>query len=148
MASHKQNELSLKIATVHDKKATLGLLKELFDNSVYSRISTFNQEDASKAFKGIVDGKLSDGSIILLLDRETPVGCLVCSAIEHMFNRKEKTGVELAFWITSSKRTLRGMKMLLQAYRYWCKTVGCTSILMGKLKTKNETETYTIRKLG
>ena len=139
--------LSLKIATIHDKKATLRLLEELFNASVYSKVSSFNAEDASEAFRGTVDGKLSDGSIILLQEGETPVGCLVASAIHHMFNRKEKTGVELAFWITPEKRTAKGLKMLLKAYRYWCKQTGCTSILMGKLKNRDEAETYTIRKL-
>ena len=137
----------LKLATIHDKKATLRLLEELFNASVYSKISSFDQDSASEAFKRIVEGKLTDGSIILLLEGETPVGCLVASAVEHMFNRKEKTGVELAFWITPKKRTSEGIKMLLRAYRYWCKSTECTSILMGKLKNRDETETYTIRKL-
>ena len=147
MPYREQRELSLKLATIHDRKATLRLIEELFNASVYSKISTFNLEDAQNAFKSTVEGKLTDGSIILLLDGETPVGCLVASAVEHMFNRKEKTGVELAFWITPEKRTRQGIKMLLKAYRYWCKSTGCTSILMGKLKNRDTAETYTIRKL-
>ena len=139
--------LSLKIATIHDRKATLRLLKELFDESIYSTVTEFNPEDASESFRSTVEGKQEDGVVILLLEGETPVGCLVASAIHHMFNKKEKTGVELAFWITKEKRTLTGMKMLLKAYRYWCKNTGCTSLLMGKLKSKDTVETYTIRKI-
>ena len=138
---------TLRLAGLPDKTAILKLIKELFESSVYSKAAEFDPEDTWSHFERAIKGEPDASAVILLLDEGTPIGILACSAMVQMFNSSEKTGVELAFWITPGKRTQSGMKKLLKAYRYWCRKTKCTSILMGKMKNSDSVETYSIRKL-
>lgn len=138
--------LSLKLATEGDALAVAVLFKELHSFSVYNNIVDYRAED-------VVDivSKLSrdptTGVTILLYEEGKLIGAIICSTMQQVFNKSEKTAVELGFWITEKHRTPGALKKLLQAYRYWAKRIGCTSILQGKLTDRNNTETYTIRKL-
>lgn len=138
--------ISLKLATSEDGKEVAGLFKELHDHSVYKDIIEYKPEDVSKLVSKLAkDPNL--GVTILLLEDGKLIGAMICSTMQQVFNNSEKTAVELGFWITEEHRTASALKKLLQAYRYWAKRVGCTSILQGKLTDRKNTETYTIRKL-
>ena len=139
---------TLRLAGLQDKEAILSLTEELFNSSVYSKAAEFEREDTWSHFERAIKGEPDVSAVVLLMEGDTPIGVLACSAMVQMFNSSEKTGVELAFWITPEKRTQSGMKKLLQAYRYWCRKIKCTSILMGKMKNDKEVETYSIRKLN
>ena len=139
--------LSLKLATEKDALAVATLFKELHSFSVYEGVVPYRGEDVEE-----IVTKLSrdpnTGVTILLEDEGRLIGAMICSTMQQVFNKSEKTAVELGFWITPDKRTPTALKKLLQAYRYWAKRVGCTSILQGKLTDRKNTETYTIRKLA
>lgn len=139
---------TLKLAGLGDKEAILRLTRELFENSVYSKAATFDPEDTWSHFERAIKGEPDASAVVLLIENNIPIGILACSAMLQMFNSGEKTGVELAFWITPDRRTQSGIKKLLKAYRYWCRQTNCTSILMGKMKSDKEVETYSIRKLN
>ena len=139
--------LLLRLAGLQDKEPILRLIEELFNNSVYSKAAEFSPDDTWAHVERAIKGEPDVSAVILLLDDGVPIGILGCSAMVQMFNSSEKTGVELVFWITPGKRTQSGMKKLLKAYRYWCKKIKCTSILMGKMKTNDSVEIYSIRKL-
>ena len=139
--------MTLKLATVEDLKTVVSLCKELHSNSVYKDVIDFNEEDTADTVRDILEGNRSKACALLLLIDNKPVGVLVASYVEHMFNKTEKTAVELAFFIKEDYRSYSSLKDLLAAYHYWAKQIGCTSIMQGKLKNKNEVESYTIRRL-
>lgn len=138
--------LSLKLATEKDGLAVAVLFKELHDYSVYNGVVDYKPEDVA-AIVAKLSKDPNTGVTILLEDEGRLIGAIICSTMQQVFNQSEKTAVELGFWITPSKRTPASLKKLLQAYRYWAKRVGCTTILQGKLTDRNNTETYTIRKI-
>jgi hypothetical protein len=139
--------LHLKIAT--DGKyypEILELASELHKNSVYKDIA-FDKTSFDETFVRILNSPKEDGSIILLMDDIFVAGFLVCSHMTHMWNKSEKTAVELAFWIKPEYKSFKAIKMILGAYRYWARKIGCNSLLMGKLTNPDEVETYKIRRL-
>lgn len=140
--------LSLRIATNADIPDILDLLEELHASSVYSSVSPFIRENVKDFIEGVVKGDKNRGCVILLSNAsDKTIGLLVCSFMYQLFNQSHKSAVELAFWITPEQRSYKGIKLLLGAYKYWGRSVGCKSIMMGKLKSKNETETYSLRRL-
>jgi hypothetical protein len=140
----KQSILSLKLAAAGDADKVLPILRKLFDKSIYSTVTDFNVEDVRATFIQCV----SEGVVILLCLDVKIVGLIAASTVSHLFDRKHKTAVELAFWLDDDIDNRKvALRRLIGAYRYWAKKVGCHSILMGKLKNKSEVETYTIRKL-
>ena len=138
---------SLKIAELSDVEFATNLVFEMFKSSIYSKYSYFNRADVEKVIEDTIKGDPNDGSVVLLQEGSRIIGILICSAVYQMYNRKEKTAVEIAFWITPDARTLAGMKLMLKAYKYWATKTKCTSILYGKLKGKEEVESYIMRKL-
>jgi hypothetical protein len=138
--------LSLKLATEQDGLAVAVLFAELYNYSVYKGIVDYRPEDVSSVVAKLAKDP-NNGVTIMLLEEGKLIGAIICSTMQQVFNKSEKTAVELGFWITEKHRNPSSMKKLLQAYRYWAKRVGCTSILQGKLTDRNNTETYTIRKL-
>lgn len=138
--------LSLKLATEQDALSVATLFEELHKHSVYEGIVDYKKGDVADLVSRLSRDPNS-GVTILLLEDEKLVGAIICSTMQQVFNKSEKTAVELGFWITEEHRTASALKKLLQAYRYWAKRVGCTSILQGKLTDRKNTETYTIRKL-
>lgn len=138
--------LSLKLAKESDALAVAVLFKELHNYSVYKGIVDYRPEDVVEMVVKLSKDPNS-GVTILLYEETRLIGAMICSTMQQVFNKTEKTAVELGFWITEKHRTPGALKKLLQAYRYWAKRIGCTSILQGKLTDRNNTETYTIRKL-
>ncbi len=142
-----KTDVSLSLATKDDLQDSVELIRDLFDNSVYSLYGTFNSKDILEVLNNTLEGGLSEGSIILLKEDSKIIGILVCSIIHQMFNRKEKTAVELAFWIAPEHRSYTSIKMVISAYKYWAKGVGCNTMLLGKTKNMNSPETYKIVRL-
>lgn len=138
--------LSLRLATEADALAVAVLFKELHNYSVYEGIIDYHPEDVAEVVKKLSKDP-NNGVTILLYEEARLIGAMICSTMQQVFNKSEKTAVELGFWITPDHRTSASLKKLLQAYRYWAKRVGCTSILQGKLTDRKNTETYTIRKI-
>lgn len=139
--------LSLKLASVSDVPTLLELLYKLHGESAYEKVVEWKPEDVTAVLHRIIGGKKEEGCVILLVDVETTVGLIAVSHIFHMFNVAHKTAVEIAYFIEPEYRTPAAHKLLLKAYKFWARKIGCHSILMGKIKNKNEVETYTIRRL-
>lgn len=138
----------LKIAGKEDLSSVISLVKELFLSSVYSKLSQFDEEEVYRVGEIIISGEKEDAVILLLIDeRAGPVGVLVASKIYQMFNRKEKTGAELAFWLKDEYRERKNYRLLISAYKFWCKKVGCTSYLIGKMKNSDKPEEYNLRRI-
>ena len=138
--------LSLKLAEEADALAVAVLFKELHDHSVYKDLIEYRPEDVAELVVKLSKDPTT-GVTILLQEDGRLIGAIMCSTMQQVFNKSEKTAVEIGFWITEKHRTAASLKKLLQAYRYWAKRIGCTSILQGKLTDRKNTETYTIRKL-
>lgn len=139
--------LSLNLAGDTDVKGVASLFKDLFEESVYSKATKYNLEDAQETLRAIQTGGLDNGCILVLKDKEDLVGALACSHMTHLFNKKEKTAVEIGFWVKPSYRSFSAMKKLIGAYKYWAKKTGCSSMLMGKLKTNDTVENYVFRSI-
>lgn len=143
----KQQTLRLKIADQSDIKGILRLVKQLFGSSVYASNLDIDEEHVKNLALQYTQADQQQGCIILLVKRDKPVGLLACSHMPLLFNPKYKSAVELAFWIEPEYRNNTSLKMLLGAYKYWAKRVGCTHIMYGKMKSNDISETYTVRKL-
>jgi hypothetical protein len=89
----------------------------------------------------------STGCIVLLLENDKVIGFFMMTYMNHLYNKREKTAVEVAFWIDEDKRTISNYKQLLGSYKYWAKKTGCNSMMLGKLKSRDEIETYVLRKV-
>lgn len=137
----------LKLATVEDTETVLGLIEELFNESIYSKSMSFDRDSVKEIFLQVLNGPKDKSSIILLRSEDKTVGLLACSVLQQLFNKNERTACELVFWVQPECRNIITLKKLLQAYRFWAKKVGCTSIMYGKMKSKYEVETYVLRKL-
>jgi hypothetical protein len=107
----------------------------------------YNSTEVKEHLKRVVGADKNDGCVILLKEDTKTVGILICSSMSHFFNSTEKTAMELAFWIRPDKRDYSSIKALVKAYKYWAKTTGCTSILLGKLKNSKTTETFTLKRI-
>ena len=136
------------MATDHDTPVVISLLQELHTASEYNKHIPFDKQSTLETLSALLDSPKEDTCCILLEGPDKSViGILVCSHMTHMFNKKEKTAVELAFWIRPEHRTLSGTKELLKAYRYWAKKIGCTSLFMGHLQN-GSVETYKIKRIN
>jgi RimJ/RimL family protein N-acetyltransferase len=139
--------LHLKLGTIVDVNEITVRLFELFQSSVYSDLVEWDEVSTKEKVTQLINQGPESGGIVLLYHDTELVGLIGFSHMMQLFNQNHKTAVELAFWITPEYRTRSSIKKLLGAYRYWAKRVGCHSILMGKLKNKNEVESFTIRRL-
>lgn len=137
---------SLKLASEQDAAEVASLFRSLFDNSVYSTVTSYQEEDVAKLVISLIR-QPDRGVTILLMDEDRIVGAVICSSARQVFNSAEKTAVEVAFWIIPEYRTRANLKNLLGAYKYWARKTGCTTIMYGKLKDKGSVESYIVRKL-
>lgn len=137
----------LKIATKADILDIVGLLEELHTASAYSKTIAFNDVDTYLTVESLLEAPQDTNCIILLYQEGKAVGLIGMSHMTHMFNKSEKTAIELAFWLTFGHKTKSNAKKLLQAYYYWAKKIGCTTILTGSLKKDTEVETYKIKRI-
>lgn len=141
--------IHLKIATTEDIISILALLEELYLASAYSKSIGFDWNDTHDNVEKFLKADQKDTCFILLLDEaENTVGLIGMTHMAHLFNSKEKTAIELAFWLREGHQTKANAKKLLQAYRYWAKRIGCTTILLGSLKGNKEIETYKVKRLN
>lgn len=138
--------LSLRLATKDDAGEIGDFFRDLYSNSIYARSMDYESADVASLVETLAEDP-EKGVTIMLLDDDRLVGAMICSSMLQIFNRSEKTAVEIAFWIKPEARNLTTMKKIMGAYRYWAKRTGCTSIMHGKLKNESSIESYTIRKL-
>jgi hypothetical protein len=137
----------LKIGTLEDVTQTVRLLEALFSSSIYSKVTKYRPDDVATTIRSIITGGTKRGCLILLMEEQTIVGALLTAVVPLTFNHSAKNATELAFYIRPEYRTLSSMRMVLSAYRYWAKQAGCQTIMMGKITSADEAETYTVRKI-
>lgn len=137
----------LKLAETSDTFVVLNLLEDLFNSSIYSTISKFDSFTVLERLTNVIEGNRDEGCVLLLKKEDKTVGVLIISFFVPLFNKDEKVGVELAFYIEPEYRTKGNIKKLMSAYRFWAKRIGCKAILVGKIKNKNEVESTTIRRI-
>lgn len=140
-----QETLQLRLANRDDLPAFLELTEELFNNTIYSTFSTFDTEHVSDRFLASLEADQSKLCTVVLTSGEAPVGLITMARTGFM--NKEEMAVEVAFWIKPEYRTKKTIKMLLQAYFYWARKVGCKAAFVGKLKGKQAPEQYLVRRL-
>lgn len=138
----------LRLANKLDSPVVISLLEQLHANSAYAKLIPFQKGTTSELFEKLLDSKNEDACCILsCLDTGETVGLIICSSMGHMFNKDERTAIEIAFWINPKYRTFSRVKELLKAYHYWAKKIGCSSILTGTLQGTSATEIYKIRRI-
>ena len=137
----------LKIANLADKDNFIELVKELYEESVYSTISPFNQDNVEKMLLDSFESEQSDICTVLLMEDKATIGLMTMSHTDLSFMSKGKVAIELAFWIKPEYRDFGSYRMLMQAYFYWARQIGCSAAFVGKLKNKNSPEYYTLRRL-
>lgn len=140
-----QETIRLRLATRDDLPAFLELTEELFNNTVYSTFSSFDTEHVSERFLASLEADQTKLCTVVLVNGEAPVGLITMARTGFM--NKEEMAVEVAFWIKPEFRTKKTIKMLLQAYFYWARKVGCKAAFVGKLKGKQAPEQYLVRRL-
>jgi len=139
---------SVRIATPSDVPAVARLMEELFNSSVYSDHASFKKEDVVDTTKSIISGNPRDAIVFILEVSGVAQGVLAASTFTHAFNKDYKMACEIGFWLTKDYRTKSTIRALISGYKAWAKAVGCSSMLMGKLKSPGEPETYKIRKVS
>ena len=140
-----QKTLRLKLATRDDLPAFLELTEELFNNTIYATFSTFDIKHVSERFLASLEADQTKICTVVLVNGEAPVGLITMARTGFM--NKEEMAVEVAFWIKPEFRTKKTIKMLLQAYFYWARKVGCKAAFVGKLKGRQAPEQYLVRRL-
>lgn len=137
-----QETSRLSLMTAEDIPAVVNLIKDLFNHSVYSTVTTFDEEYVSRTLGNVLQADLSRAGVLVLWNKETPVGCL--SMARTGFMGKPEMAVETTFWIKPEYRSRQNIKLLIGAYLYWAKKYGCKAALIGKLKDKNSPEYYKV----
>ena len=140
--SQATSQPSLRLATISDVPALTKLIENLFNHSVYSTVTSFNPEYVQNAIRGALAGKLEESGILILEDLGRPVGCLSMARVGFMGGKE--LAIETTFWVEPEYRTQKNLKLLLQAYLFWAKKVGCKGALIGKLKNKHSPEFYKV----
>ena len=137
----------LKLAELPDKGVFLELVKDLYNESVYSSISPFDQEKVEKMLLDSFEAEQKDICTVLLMEGKETIGLMTMSHTDLSFMENGKVAIELAFWIKPEHRDFGSYRKLMQAYFYWAKQIGCSAAFVGKLKDKNSPEYYTLRRL-
>ena len=138
----------LKLGKEEDASDVVELARDLFNHSVYSTMSTFSSVEVKENY--LISLEKSQTEMVTLLlcnDSGFVIGFLSASAAPLIFNDKDKVAVELGFWVYKEHRSQSALKKLLDAYYYWARTVGCQAAILGKIKNRDEIETYKVKKL-
>ena len=141
----KQPTLSLRLGTNADVDIIVDLGRDLFNNSIYRDVSSFNANVLRDNYLRSCDLPLSEFCTVLLKSGDTVIGFISCGHAPNQFS-KDKYACELGFWIMPEEKTFAGMKMLVEAFYYWAKETGCVAALMGKLQD-GKVESYKLKVL-
>jgi hypothetical protein len=140
--------MELRLATAADVDIVQELGKELFEYSIYSKVSTFDESYVRTVFLNSLEEDLDDFCTILLSKGSDTIGMLCATKNPAFTNKKEIMAIEAAFWIKPAYRTLAALKRLASAYRYWAVQAGCDFICYGAIKNKGSSETLKLRSLS
>lgn len=136
--------LRLKLATEQDASSVLAIAEELHQNSVYSSYTPLDRDRVVELFLKSLQLAPDRQVTLLLLSDEDVVGLLAVGLTEMLYS-SDPIATEIAFWITPSHRNYRSLKIMLDAYHYWAKKVGCKALLIGKIKDSTKPEEYKLR---
>lgn len=114
----------LRLATEDDFQVINSLGKAFV--SEFSLPYAFNEETFKTNYTRLIQ---NPDCLILLLDN---VGMLMAYADKPIFS-DDKIAAELAWYILPKERKGKGGLMLLAAFEYWAKKIGCKAIQMNHL---------------
>ena len=144
----KQATMYLKLGKEEDASDVVELARDLFNHSVYSTLSTFDPVEVKENYLESLERPGHEITNILLCSVHSGhVIGLLCGAATPLAFSKDKLAVELCFWVYKEHRTSAALKKLLEAYYYWARAVGCKAAVVGKIKNRDEIETYKVKKL-
>lgn len=144
----KQGTMYLKLGTEDDAGDVVELGRDLFNHTVYSTLSTYNAHEVKENYVTSLEKPGHENTTILLCkDNGHVIGFIAAAASPLAFSENDKIAVELGFWVYKEHRSATALKKLLEAYYYWARTVGCKAAVLGKIKNRDDIETYRLKKL-
>lgn len=135
--------LSLSLGTKNHLLDILGLSEELFNASVYSKVSKFDDLEVEKNYLDSLKLPLNEFTTVLLMVDGYVQGFIACGHTKNQFS-KDQYACELGFWIRKDYNNFKTKRMLIEAFYYWAKETGCVAALMGKLE-KDKVESYRMK---
>jgi hypothetical protein len=108
-------------------------------------VEEFNTEKARESALALITDSAKH-TVIVLDTKNGIVGCLAGTAFTPLFSTK-LMGTEVFFYIKSEYRTAGCYRMLLKAFKYWCRLANCSFYYTGKMKGTNHPEQYTLRRI-
>lgn len=139
--------MTLELAELKDKEAFLEIVQDLFYSTAYSTVTEFNRSYIEDLFIKSLSEDKQDVCTVLLKDNEKTVGLISMGKGPMPANKDAKIATELAFWILPEYNDFKAKRMLLSAFIFWARKTGCKAALIGRLRSKQAPETYTVRKL-
>lgn len=112
---------NLHLATQYDIPDVLNLINKFQEESSYNTLP-FSRDIAFENLIKIIESP--DGLVLLLKKDGKTIGMLIAMAVTMMFS-DTKISSELAWYIEPEHRSSKDGFILLEAYEYWSKKVGC-----------------------
>lgn len=138
--------IELSFAKEEDLDAVVDLTYELFKQSYHSRFTTFDKNTVYLLAKEMLNNQKS-GVIFCLKVEGKVVAILVGKVTEQLFNVRERTALELVFFILPGYSNFHSRKLLYGAFKQWAKLVGCQTIMMGRIREPGKQEEYFLKRI-
>lgn len=122
--------MRLRIATLEDREAVMGMAYSFYKSSPYKDIPL----DGAKVVSTVRDFIGSPNTLCLLALDEltgTPIG-VIAGHISEMIFSTQRMASEAMWWIDPKHRGLGSFEMM-EAFEYWAKLKGCTHVQMSLL---------------
>jgi hypothetical protein len=134
--------LSLKVATIGELNTIVSFAERLILETKLP--VNYDVSKIMSIVKQVLEGDKNENVILLVCHEGTPVGVLG-AAVSRPIWTEDKLAIELILYIEPQARSSQASLMLLRAYRYWAKKVGCGYISYASYK--NGIEMNRIRKI-
>lgn len=119
-----------------DVDDVFSLAMEFFRNSPYKDMYIDESEVQNLVWEFAL-GPKTERLCLLLRDGDTTVGALAGLITKQLFN-KDKLAVEVIWWINPEYRSFKSARILRDAYEYWAKKMGATSIQLVALEDAHD----------
>ena len=125
---------TLRHATLEDVPMMLEMGEELFTGSSYSTLTLDKAKARENLEKFVIEGGTEYLCLLSLGDTGEPVGIIAAYAFTPLFS-SQKVAVEVLWYLKEEYRKSRRGREMMEAYEYWAKMVGCTTVQYGFLET-------------
>ena len=137
---------SLRIGTSDDLPDVLELAEELFNTSVYRKFHKFDKSRIASLYLESLTKPQDEICTVLLTKDGSTVGFITMVAQPAAFS-DAFIAAEMGFYIREEDRNYSTIKRLQEAFYYWAKRIGCSSLIQGKINQDSNPETFKIRRI-